>query len=52
VTHIYIKPSSNQRFSYLTRSVRRRAATSKRANRTSSADQRMHLYGKATYQMG
>ena len=33
MTHIYIKPSNNQRSTYLTRSVRRRAATSKRINR-------------------
>ena len=31
MTHIYIKPSNNERSTYLTRSVRRRAATSKRA---------------------
>ena len=45
MTHIYIKPSNNQRSTYLTRSVRRRAATSKRRNRTSrfSSDFRLRV---------
>src|SRR5258708_34440191 len=34
VTHIYIKPIEQPTLHYLTRSVRRRAATSKRRNRT------------------
>ena len=36
MTHIYIKPIEQPTLHYLTRSVRRRAATSKRANRKSS----------------